>query len=420
MPPTATATVLDEERMQRMGMADHARLFNLNIGVILQGLDAAIGSYVYNDKNMGKTIADLIPKEKVRLARNRTGSSSNFSTSRMPLRPFPPLPAARVALTNNRPLTPLPSCFPPGQLPLVDVAKAIFHVVPQVMPAAESEASRLYTVLAVFSTHVNMSVASEAAQAIQRLAAQCPQRRIPLLLALGAFVLSLSDRLPKLQQQTLALYLNVLRTLTRDHVGLHDGDPSVVEDAERVALIFCCSYSPAVRVLAMDVLRTVGALGTPVRAQESLDSKRALCRAHNCAAHVFGTAAGADDARGRERNHAQCTDDVRPAATGAGRPGNAWNGGRVATDVVGHQTVGGPGVRVVAAARARDADVGVAEHHDRPVAADAWAGPGVRGAARAPRAPVAAHGATPHHHALRRGQPRHCQECRRCRYASFF
>ena len=53
--------------MQRAGLSEHVRMFNLNLGVILQGLDSLIGSYINNDKNVGKTVADVIPKERVGL-----------------------------------------------------------------------------------------------------------------------------------------------------------------------------------------------------------------------------------------------------------------------------------------------------------------------------------------------------------------
>jgi len=150
-------------------------------------------------------------------------------------------------------------------MPLVDLARTILHVMPQVFPLLEHDPNHVYAVLANFTIHVNVSVATEATLALQRIAEQCPKRRASLLLALSAFVLSISDRLPRVQQQALALYVHCLRTYQSvETQPLPASDGIVLDDAERVALLFCCSTSADVRLLALEILRIVASIPVQV------------------------------------------------------------------------------------------------------------------------------------------------------------
>jgi hypothetical protein len=174
-------------------------------------------------------------------------------------------------------------------LPLVDLARVLYQAVPQLLPAHEGDVARLFPLLASFATHVHPGVAAAAAGAVERMAVQCPKQRVALLAALANHALSQSDRTPRVQQQALTLYLHALQAAALPSSappqpqptvvgavtsaltpvtptapspgGSGDVDPAVMDDAERVALLFCCSGTATVRTLALQILRLAASLG---------------------------------------------------------------------------------------------------------------------------------------------------------------
>jgi hypothetical protein len=58
-------TVPDEGRLARAGLGNAVRTLSSYLGAVAIALDAGIGAYTLNEKNAGRTLADLIPKEKV-------------------------------------------------------------------------------------------------------------------------------------------------------------------------------------------------------------------------------------------------------------------------------------------------------------------------------------------------------------------
>ena len=57
-------SVVPDDVLQRHGLTDLSRQFNLAIGYVFQSIDASLSSYVHSEKTLGKSVADIIPKEK--------------------------------------------------------------------------------------------------------------------------------------------------------------------------------------------------------------------------------------------------------------------------------------------------------------------------------------------------------------------
>lgn len=85
--------------------------------------------------------------------------------------------------------------------------------------------------IANLTTHLDTSLAKEASDAIKRIAEQCPDRRVPLIYALGnQFLLTIPDRLTTLLYQSLDLYSVCLSfVLPSDIVSNSNASSSVVK-----------------------------------------------------------------------------------------------------------------------------------------------------------------------------------------------